>query len=252
MRYNTTNMDKNKKQWIALSIFIFLILAISIGFRLGYRFGSYGFGKVGYLSMSISQPLTSIYVDESKKLETAKDNEQVKIALSPTYHSVIISREGYFPWKKNVTMPKGGDVTLYPILVSQNASGQIITKNDPEYWKLRNQITSNKLPTKDKPLVSTADGTTVWVENNIIFSKLVEKMTEVLKPETKIRNLSFYKNRNDAVLFSTLTGIYMIEIESNGFQNFMPVYTGQSPIFIETDPNFIYVLDGENLMQVII
>ena len=90
------------------------------------------------------------------------------------------------------------------------------------------------------------------MENNTITAKISDKIYDVIKPETPIRNLYFYKNRIDSVIFSNGNSVYVIEISKEGTQNFMPIYKGQNPSFVETDPNFIYVLDGENLMQVII
>ena len=53
-------------------------------------------------------------------------------------------------------------------------------------------------------------------------------------------------------MFSIYNNIFVIDTEKDGTQNFLPLYKGQSPSFIKTDPNFIYVLDGQALMQVVI
>ena len=74
----------------------------------------------------------------------------------------------------------------------------------------------------------------------------------VIQPDTIIRNVDFYKDRSDAVIFSTADTVYVIEINIEGIQNFMPIYKGKNPYFIKNDSNSIYVEDGNSLLQVAI
>ncbi len=253
MQENAKVLFKNKKFQIYGGIFILLaVVALSL-YSYGYRFkNNLTLGKVGTLSITIPMPLTSIFIDESRKITTSKDNEVVNLTFSPTKHSVIVSRDGYFPWKKDFVIESGKTTTIYPILVSQNATGEIITKNDKDYWTIRNKVVTDVLPTKDNPGLSADGSVSIWVEDNAIMAKVGNEIKKVIQPDTIIRNVYFYKDRSDAVMFSTLGSIFIIEIDDEGEQNFLPVYRGQKPIFIKTDPNFIYVLDAENLMQVII
>ncbi len=220
-------------------------------YSLGYRLGN-GFrvGKLGYLALSIPLPETTIYIDESKKIVTTKENEEVKVPLSPKEHSIIISRQSYYPWKKNLEIQSKKTVSVSPMFVSQNPSGSVITKNDPEYWKIYNLLNKNTYPKKDLP--KTDGNISIWVENNTVMAKIDEKIIEVIKPEEEVRNLEFYKNAKNAVIFSAGKGIYAIEIDKTGTQNFMPVYVGEKPLFIGADKSSIYVLDVGTLMQVII
>lgn len=248
-----TYLKNNKRLYIALTVVIFIILCGGIGFRLGYRFESnFMIGKIGVVSMEIPFSQTNIFIDQSQKITTSKENENVKFSLSPGNHSVISSHNGYFPWKKDFSMPSGGNLTLSPIFISQNASGLIITKSDSEYWKIKNLIIKDSLPTKDLPRFSTDSFATTWMEDNAIFAKINGKIYKVIQPDTVIKNLYFYKDRSDSVIFSTNNAIYMIEIDKTGTQNFIPIYKGQNPYFIKGDSNYIYVLDGDTLMQVLI
>lgn len=234
-------------------IVISILLIIILGYNLGYRLkDNLTVGKIGELTMSIPMPLTHIYIDSSKKIETKKDNEEVNIKLSPKSHSIIVARDGYFPWTKTFTIPSGSKIKLEPMFVSQNASGQIITQKDPEYWKIRGDVYRNILPTEKYPISSKDKTATLWVNNNTIYIKVASSTIKVIQTETPIRNVAFYKERVSAVIFSTSDSVFVIETDTKSEQNFMPIYRGTKPIFISNDPNFIYVLDGENLMQVII
>ncbi len=239
-------MNRNTKQWLFIGIGIAVVLIAGIGYRLGF----------GTLSMIIPLSNTSIFINNINKAETSKENETVIIVVSPTKHSIIVSKINYFPWMKNFTMPSNGKISLSPIFISQNASGQMINQNDPEYWSLKYQVEKNALPTRNSPLISKDEKVRAWIEGNTIMtdsgSTTPESLHTVIQPNTVVNNLSFYKDRNDALIFSTGDSVNMIEIDTENNQNFMPIYRGENPRFIQTDPNFIYVVDGKTLMQVVI
>ncbi len=247
------NFFRNRARSLSI-IAIVLIPLLGFGAYIkGYRLTSgVSLGKVGYLSMNIPLPQTSIFIDQSKKIITTKDNEEVRIPFSPKEHSVIISKEGYYPWKKDFNIPSSEEIKLIPLFISVNASGQIITKIDPEYTKLRNTIITSPVPTFEKPVISADKSVKIWVADNGIVAEINKEIVHVVDSDTSIRNISFYKDRNDAVMFSTSNAVYVIEIDRFGQQNFLPIYKGQKPSFIATNPGFIYVLDGENLLQILI
>jgi hypothetical protein len=245
----TRNMKGKLKVWIGIGI---LIIIVCVGYFAGYRIGSFGIGKLGAVTLTIPVPQTSLFIDQSQKIQTEKENETITVKLTPTVHQVIVSTAGYFPWTKDFKIKSGEQVTLSPLFVAQNTSGSIIGASDPEYWKIKNAIASDILPSLAHPLYSTDKSSTLWVENNAILVKTQIATTTVIQPDTEIKNVSFYKDRNDVVVFSTNNTVYAIEVESDGTQNFMPIYKGTSPAFIESDLHSIYIEDNGALMQVAI
>ncbi len=219
----------------------------------GYRIADgFKIGKVGQLAMVLPLQGTSIFIDRSEMIQTKKENEEVKIRLSPKNHSVIVARESYYPWKKDFRVPSSGVVSFSPLFVSQNPSGNIVTQNDPEYKKIISQINKNVHPTKNFPKKSMDGKTELWVEENNLKARNGGLEYEIIKPEDKIRNADFYKERSDAVIFSAGRGVFVIEIDKENTQNFMPLYMGEAPTFVKLDPNFLYILDVSSLMQVVI
>ena len=239
--------------YVWATVAILFIITIFFGYVAGYRFkDNFGIGKIGHLKMTMPMPLTFVYIDSSEKIQTTKDNELVNISLSPKTHSIIVARDGYFPWTKTFVVPSNKDITFSPIFVSQNASGEIITQKDPEYWDLRSSIIRNILPKKNSRIFSDNKKTSLWVDDNAIYVETGSTTTKVIQPDTIVKNVSFYKDRSDAIIFSTTNSIFVIETDTTSQQNFMPIYRGTDPDFIKTSPNFIYVLDNETLMQVVI
>jgi hypothetical protein len=253
-------MKYNAKKWLWVSVIIIALLAVIIGYKNGYRVTSnLTLGKLGEVNMTIPLTGTDIYIDQSSKITTTKDSELVTIPFSPSKHSVIVSRTGYYPWKKDFVVPSGGELTLQPIFATQNASGLLITTSDPEYYKIRNSIIANKLPTKSAPIYSKDKTVSLWMDDNAIIINQTNPLADqinteykLIQPDNIISSVDFYKERNNAVIFSLKDAIYILETDKTSGQNFIPLYKGTEPAFIKVDANSIYVLDGKNLMQVVI
>lgn len=247
------HIKQNKSVYTYTFVAVLILVLVFVIYKKGYRFTeNFMLGKAGTLSLQIAMPLTNVFIDENNKIVTDKDNEVVEVTLSPRNHTVIVSREGYFPWKKDIKMQSEGKINFSPVLVSSNPSGNIITKQDPEFWKIRNKIITDALPTKESPRISKDGKAKLWIEDNGVMAEIEGKTYTVIQPEPEVRNLYFYKNRTDVIIFSINNAVYAIEVDKKGTQNFLPIYKGMSPSFIEGDNSFIYVLDGEALMQVFI
>lgn len=242
---------KNKKIYyqVAFAIGALVVLVSIFSYEIT---GGLSIGKTGQLALTIPIPETNIFIDQSKKIVTEKENEVLEISLSPKEHTIIVSHEDFYPWKKEIRISKDEKINLSPIFVYRNPSGNIITKNDPEYSKILNDIISNVTPQKNSPKKSLDGLVSVWAEDDKIMSKKDGDIKEVVKFQTPIRNLDFYKDRNDVVMFSSGNGVYVIELNKEGTQNFMPIYKGENPSFFTADKNYIFIQDFQNLMQVII
>ena len=240
--------------WSVIIILIILFFtSIFVLYSKGFRLqDNLAIGHLGKLEMTLPIKNTSIIVDDTKKIITTKDNELVSVELSPRTHNIIVSLDGYFPWAKKIIVPSNAAIKIEPMFITQNPAGEIITENNPKYWEIKNLIENMELPTKEKPITSTDGKVIVWLEENFIMSKIGDEIHTIIQPSTSVKNLQFYENKSKAVIFSTDTIVYAIEINTEGIQNFMPIYKGTNPYFIETDSNFIYILDGNLLMKVII
>lgn len=267
--YNTTHMIDQVKNWlkglgkgdILWGMGGIIVVLIMIGYLYGFKPQDILLlGKSGILTLELPLFQTNVYIDEEKKLTTVKENENPEFELSAKKHSIIISRNGYYPWTKEVIISNNGKIKLFPIFITINTSGQIITKNDPEYVKLRRMVIENPLPTKITPIISKDGTANLWMEDNrmlvsvtpSINSGLGSSTYNVLQPDTAIRSVHFYRDRVDVIIFATSNAIYAIEVNKEGKQNFMPIYKGSSPTFYKNNPGFIYVWDNGTLMEVII
>ncbi len=246
-----TNYAKKHPYFLtALIIGILIIIMLIAGFRLQPNLSV---SKNGNLQVTFPLASTTLFVDNEKVTTGGVAGETVHKSLSVKTHSVIVSRAGYFPWAKDVTIEPNQTTTIKPIFVTQNPTGQIITKNDKDYWTLRNSVQVATLPTEAKP--KTLNGVSLWVSDNTVYIKEGDTTKSIITPLETIRSLDFYADRTDVIVFASDTSINALEAISdaaNNKANFFPVYAGTKPLFLKTDPSFLYVLDEETLLQVVI
>lgn len=237
---------KNKaKQYI----FPALVLVIIV-----FSFYFFIFNRKLNLNIVTYLPNTQVIINREKSLYNSEENKIITTPLKKGDYEIIVAKEGYFPWTKKIEL-KDKDITLKPFMVSQYPSGQIINENDPEYFDIKNKISTEKIPTLDNPEISKDKSTKIWVSNKDEISFKTDLGSGlIIKSDTPIKNVEFYKDRNDVILFSTEKNIYAMDIyDSYGIRNFMPVYTGTDPNFITgDDSSFIYVKDTNSLMIVMI
>ena len=157
------------------------------------------------------------------------ENQKNGLKIKKGSHSIILSKEGYWPWVTITDISKKQTLNLYPFFVRQNSSGFMITKEDPEYYDILNRF---------------------WTKTHIDWEKDEYTPAIIAELESEIRASDFYKNRQDVILIAVENGIYALEINSSSTPNFQPIYKGTEPTFVKKDNNSIYVKDGEILMEV--
>lgn len=188
-----------------------------------YNFKQYGFLQINNIDENIS-----IFIDNNEK------ESDFNFKLRKGEHNIILSKEGYWPWAKDINIIKKENIEITPFFVPQNSSGVLIGENDSEYYKLLSLF--NK---------------------NLISTEVFEKITNsVIK--TQIKAIDFYKDRTDVVLVAVNEGVYALEINEQNInqidnsinQNLQPIYKGNDPLFVKNDNNSLYILDNNNLMMV--
>lgn len=218
----------------------------------------------GFLKILIENPSAKIFID-GKKVATASGGSVTFRHLSETTHSIIVSKDGYWPWTKTVKIAAGQTVTYHPFLIEQTEGGEIVTGADPEYEKLLSLIREAKPPSKFDALFSTDKKIKVWTEDNRVYAEWQGQPIEILEffcaPECMSRitvaalgapvsNVAFLKNRDDVLVFGDGLGLYAIELDKRGLQNFMPIYRGQSVKFFQAADGSFYLTDNGNLIHI--
>lgn len=255
--------------WIIVLLFIICIGA----YFTGYRFDAKNLKAISPGSVILALPLNDVNIlinDTDAGIGRVVDGKIDLKYIPAGMQKIGVIKEGYWPWQKVVNVRSGETVTLNPILVNKNPTGEVIPPADIEYAKLKSKILSevntNQVTSSDNSVLLTKASTTLKAKyigenlNNAPFpfctfdiygDTLEDSCFEEIVAFTsieKIRNINFYKNRSDVALLAISNGIYAIELGADDFQNFQPLYKGKNPNFTIGEDGKLYILDEEALM----
>ena len=265
-------VKRNKKSrsyvWI---IFSLVILVALVFYFKGYRFDKDNFiSSPGEVELSVPFSGAIVYLDNVKEKTTDSEGQKINLsALRPGVHTILISKEGFWPWKKDITILSGAKIKLNSFLVSKTVTGSAITGADPEYESILDMVRKNVF-SEDKKLMSSDNLIKISLENNTIFAEWLqtkesipyyfcsesdlgncENKLKILSPKDKIINIDFYKGNSDLLLIAMGESISVLELNPKGTQNFQPIYKGKEPSFVKNpSSNSIFVSDGNSLMEI--
>jgi hypothetical protein len=270
---------KKRRIILAICVLLFLLaVTVVLFYTTGYRWNSkLHLYKTG--GLYVSSPLSGSQIFINNKLEKETNILQGGLflqSLKPGAYSVLIAKDGYWPWLKNLKVkeqfvtearamlipkePKGA------VLLRENYSPLELSKYDEILTALKtlenkkqdqySQLSSNK---KQK-LWWNINENKLWLEwlgekNSLPYyfcddSGCGEKML-VLDSKFPVRNVEFYPKRKDIVIVAVQNGVYAIEIDGRGGRLLQPIYKGKNPIFITyKNDNSIYILEEDNLIEI--
>ena len=110
---------------------MFLAGAIAVNFYvLGYRIDSdLKITKTGGIYIYSPEAKSDIYLNNRLKEQTGIILGGVFIQnLKPQKYSVLVAKNGYWPWQKNITIKEEVVAELRAMVISQNTKGEIILK----------------------------------------------------------------------------------------------------------------------------
>jgi len=244
----------NKNIYIFAGIILAVVIAISL----------MGGGSSGNVVLKNLPEGTAIFVDGKEEAVLDKDQAEFNLNIGEGEREIITSLNNRWPWLEVVGVKKGESYELNPFMTPINGTGLLILSDDPIYGDLVSRINRDTLPTKNAKLLSADNKVAVWVENNSIkvewvssdpapkffcYSEECPSVVTVLDLVGKIKNLGFYADRNDALVFSMGTGVFVVEVDPFGNQNFQPVYEGKNPEFIFKTGSIIYVRDSGQIRE---
>lgn len=242
------------------NLIIGIVILAAIIFAVMY-FGSGGPERIVLLNIEDN---TTIYLDGNLKKTVSRGKDKVTLKnISEGEHTVLVSQEGSWPWLKEVEIAAEEILILSPFAISQSVPGFFIPENDPEYESIIALFKENELSNLENRKISSDEKVAIWINGGSLYIEWLgeeeekpkyfcdefgcHKMFNVFTSSANFKNLDFYKDRNDIFLVSFGTGIFAIEADKNGTQNFQPVFEGHSPEFVKNDSESIYILDNNSL-----
>lgn len=243
---------------------IYLWITIAIIVIIGGYVAYDQFINVGTVTVTVPEG-TTVFVDNNEEIASTNTATE-SLRLKSGEHTIIVSKEGFWPWAKVVNVQTNEETALSPFMVGHTADGTFIDEANPEYDALIAQTDAVIAPKETARLASPAATVEVWVEDNAIFAEWVggdslpryfcdesntcNNTIEVFSSSEPIKNVAFYKDRNDVLLVAVDTAINVIEIDKKEFQNIQPLYQGISPTFVVTEGGSVILRDQDAIMEV--
>jgi len=216
-------------------------------------------------SVEITAPVahSKIYIDNKEVTETKTANEKYNASkFSEKNHTIAVSQKGYWPWIKNIFVAKGKTVALTSFNLPQKITAKTLETSDSKYSNLWSLFLRHSPPDENSKITSSDGNYAIWSDGGTIFTEWIGKKEdtpeffctegacatriEVLNSTLNIDDVTFYPNRFDVLIFSNEDGIFAIEINKDGTQNFQPVLPLPSALLITSD-NTLYIKAGDSI-----
>ena len=280
------------KIYLALWGICFFVGAVAFvlyrfGFRLTNRFEPVKVGSVDILS---NESGAQIFFDNREKQISFENGVYHVGTVAPGLHSILISKEGFWPWTKTVEVSADTRKTLFAFVFTMDGLlTNVISAGTAEYSDALRSVRQNVAPRVGGESAPFDPDTSfnVWLEKSVPDRKLSRDKSTVLFTEhntiylgwvsetdppphyfcetnpcklkmpvtvssDEVKNVDFYKERADVVLFSAGASIYAIEADREGTQNFQPLYRGVDPYFYENAEGSLYIKDGGTLVKAVL
>jgi hypothetical protein len=254
-----------------LALLAAIIVAVVAIYESGYRISWRGIEKVGKgsISLFVDEQGADIIVDNKLFASAAAAGEIVELkGLEEGEHSIIVSKDGYWPWAKSLILPPDSQIRQSAFLVSENPKTTEISPESDLHKELSAKFALHFLPTANRPLIKishdvaiymSADGKTLtafWRGDPATppqhFCSAEECMSEypAFSGPYDIESVIYLADRDDAVVISVGGGVYALELTPFEQKNFQPIYQGANPKIMERDMNSIFVQDGKRIFVV--
>lgn len=207
-----------KKELRSSFIAIFVIVLILAGYWFFAKENSINGAKI-----VVDTPFSGVqvFVDNQDAGESKVWGKSIDISTSPDTHSVIVWKDGYWPWTKNVTLTENETYVLHPFLLLKNPKKEIVNADDKRI--------------------------TALFQNNTLKEParfLLEK-----KNIGGARSTDLYPKRNDVIIVAAQNSVFAIDTDDGEPVNFQPIYDGVSPYFSIGDKEEIYIKDGDQIYR---
>lgn len=267
---NGQKLDKSRTiLWIIVFLFAISISIYYAGVRIDEK--TLKITLPASINMHLTETDAVVIINNTPVKKTG-ENKEIKLGFIPAGNQEIgVAKEGFWPWIKTVTLESGQNIKLEPILISKNPTGEIILPEDG----MHNFVLESIKAGKNKTATSSDGNILLTIDNNrakAIFQnkdwslapepfcakdekkKSIESTCEaeiiIFSAKEGIRNIGFYKNRNDIAIIAISNGIFALEISGNETHTFQPLYKGKMPFFVIGNDNKLYVADEGAVMLI--
>lgn len=255
---------RNKLLLAGLAVVVLAFVAVNYGGSLAKRVTE---GRATIVSVTVPQEGADILVDSRRMGRTEGKDSTTNLHLEPGKRVIIVAKEGYWPWSKTIELAKGAKPKYASFHVPMENGRVEVRPGTDEYAAAVEKLRRLRLPNADDRFFSRDREVDLYVDGDSVIAEASSTKNPpaafcdakgactpskaVINAAAPVTSVAFYRDRSDVVLFSSGGKIFAIEINSDGTQNFQPVFEGKSPVFVPADGDFIYVRDQGKIFKVL-
>jgi len=247
-----------------------IILAlIIVFFTAGYRIENFKIVRASIIEINVPHEGSVIYLNNKEYKTTKIPNQKIRISgLPQKTHSIIVAKEGNWPWTKDVYAKRNEKYSFNVWNISEVTGMELVEKSSSEYAEKSALITSQKLPTEENSLYSTDRKMSLYVKNSTVYvtwygdvdsvpslfcdnNKACKRTVPLISLAKDVSGIFFYPNTNDRIIISSEGYVSALEIAKEGNQNFQYITLSQNPS-IYLSENTLYVKDGEAMGKLVL
>lgn len=247
---------------IVLAVCLFAgIKLYDLGYRLSF---SQGFTRPASLVISPFTQGTELYVNGKRILEAGIAGEAVNMVIPAGLHEITLSRKSYFPWQKQLDVESGERIVVGPFNIPETTNGAVLAPTDAEYPSARALLAdAAAVPTEERPVRSRDGIMSAFVRGQSLIARVesgtppqyfcsasCEPEKEVVALQAEVRGLAFLPGRNDVLLMAVQDGVFAIELDTRGTQNFQVLYRGIRPTFAVSPEGLVYIREENTIFKV--
>ncbi|MEK7575336.1 MAG: hypothetical protein AAB511_03875 [Patescibacteria group bacterium] len=269
---------------VCILVGVITLILYKFGFRVDNQLTPV---RVSAIELSSNESDFQIFLNNREKNVAQVEGVYILKNITPGLHSIVISKEGFWPWTKTVAVNENNVRSLYAFMFPmEGITTEALPSNSTEYTSALNLINSSRLPlTKAGSVellpsesvkvwidtnvpdrrISHNKNTALYIQDNTIYVAWISEteppphyfceenpcklIIPVIVASGEIKSVDFYKDRDDVIIFTAGGVIYGIEADHEGTQNFQPLFKGANPHFYKKESDILYIQDGKSIVR---
>lgn len=198
----------------------------------GYVITKNGVQKGATLTIEYASPHSTIFINNKERGTVPADAQSITIdSITPGAQDIIVSHPQGWPWIERVLFETETTYTITPLIIPREPNAITIAGNMPGRETAENAFARTALPTGVNPLLSDDGTALVWVDGASVYARVHGEPVTTFSGKEPVRALAWFPNRNDTVIIASDTQVFVLDVDPQTPQNFLPLYTGVTPTF---------------------
>jgi len=210
------------------------------------------------VTLIVPHAQTHIFLNTKQVAITTKPNETIVVNKIPDgKHTIIVAKNDYWTWARVFDFNFQNDYVATPFLLERNPVREELFPTSPVYKEL-----SSTFPQSDIEVISIDNKTKAWTEGKELYfgwisddipprdifctTGICTDNVRIVTHTNPIRNIAFYKGRNDVILYEADHAIYAVGADGQTRELF---YEGEKPHMYKESETTLYILDSKRLYK---